>query len=78
MDVNAAHAAALEKFGTLSIQTGSAMVAQWKAEYLCMSNPFTLALPVGGYDLPGQARWRRSADAALVTLADLASGLPRR
>ena len=78
MDVNAAHAAALERFGSLAVQTGSTMLDQWKAEYLCMSNPFTLALPVGGYDFPNAPRWRRGEDAALVTLADLVAGLPRR
>ena len=35
LDVNAAQAMALEQFGTLSVQTGSAMLDQWKAEYLC-------------------------------------------
>jgi len=78
LDVNAAHGAALEKFGTLAVQTGSSMVDQWKAQYLCMSNPFTLALPVGGYDVPGAERWRRHKDAAMVSLADLVAGLPRR
>ena len=78
LDANTAHAAALERFGALSVQTGSAMLSQWKAEYLCMSNPFTLALPVGGYDVPGAQRWRRGEDAAWVSLADLVRGLPRR
>eukprot|EP00973_Karenia_brevis_P021497 2955455-Karenia_brevis.AAC.1 len=67
MDVNSAQAAALERFGTLSVQTGSAMLQQWKAEYLCTSNPFTLALPVGGYDVQGAERWRRSEDCLLYT-----------
>jgi len=78
VDVNTAQACALEGFDTLSIQTGSSMLAQWKSEYLCSSNPFTLALPVGGYDLRGAPRWRRPDDAAWVTLADLTAGLPRR
>jgi len=78
MDVNTAQANALEGFGTLSVQTGSTMLGQWKAEYLCTSNPFTLALPVGGCDMQGAPRWRRPKDAARVTLADLAAGLPRR
>ena len=54
------------------------MLDQWKAEYLCTSNPFSLALPVGGFDVQGSDRWRRSKDAAWVTLADLVAGLPRR
>eukprot|EP00973_Karenia_brevis_P037088 5113111-Karenia_brevis.AAC.1 len=43
-----------------------------------MSNPFTLALPVGGYDVLGAEKWRRAPYNARVTLADLTAGLPRR
>ena len=78
LDVNAAHANALERYGNLAIQTGSSMLDQWKAEYLCISNPFTLALPVGGYDIAGSEKWRRAPKDACVTLADLVTGLPRR
>ena len=78
IDVNAAHANALERYGNLAIQTGSSMLDQWKAEYLCTSNPFTLALPVGGYDVAGSEKWRRAHEDAFVTLADLVAGLPRR
>jgi len=78
VDVNAAHANALERYGTLAIQTGSSMLEQWKPEYLCMSNPFTLALPVGGYDVAGAEKWRRAPGDACVSLADLTVGLVRR
>ncbi len=48
------------------------------AQISCMASPFTLALPVGGYDAPGMERWRQPEEAAQVTLADLTRGLPRR
>ena len=54
------------------------MLDQWKPEYLCATSPFTLALPVGGYDVRGCARWRGPEDAPRVMLADLVRGLPRR
>ena len=54
------------------------MIDQWKSEYLCAAFPFTLALPVGSYDIRGQGKWRRDADAAEVTLEDCVRGLPRR
>ena len=79
-DVNASFVAAMGKFSSseLHVQTGSAMVDQWKPYYLGIAAPFTMSLPVGGYDVWGQPRWRRPADAARVQLADLVRGLPRR
>jgi len=77
-DVNASHAGALGRFGTLEVEMDSTMMHQWKADYLCATHPFTLALPVGGYDLKKEGRWRRPAEAARVGLADLVRGLPRR
>ena len=74
LDVNAAAFAAFERHGNLEIQTCSAMLDQWKAEYLCMSNPFTLAPPV----VNATDKWRRGRDDARVTLAELVKGLPRR
>ena len=82
VDVNLSQTNALGRFGTpegtLEVQTGSTMLDQWKPQYLCATSPFTLALPVGGYDVWGCARWRRPAETARVALADLVRGLPRR
>ena len=76
--VNASRNKAFGEFGDLEIKTGSDLIDQWKSEYLCSAMPFALALPVGGYDVRGQGRWRRSEDAAPVKLEDLVKGLPRR
>ena len=64
-DVNLGQANAFGKFGTpegtLEVQTGSTMLDQWKPQYLCATSPFTLVLPVSGYDVWGCARGSRDA-----------------
>ena len=77
-DENATRVAAFGEFSDVKIETGSDMIDQWKSEYLCAAMPFTLALPVGGHDIGGKARWRRPKDAAEVKLLDQVRGLPRR
>ena len=53
IDVNAAYSAAFGRFSertdnhSLYMQTASWMMYQWEPEYLCSTNPFTMALPVG-------------------------------
>ena len=78
LDPNASRGLALGGRAALHVQTGSTMLEQWKAEYLCTAAPFTMALPVGGYDLAREGRWRRPSSAPRVGLADLVVGLPRR
>ena len=77
-DEHATDTVAFSEFSDLKIETGSELIDQWKTEYLCTAMPFTLALPVGGHDVRGRARWRRPKDAAEVELLDLVRGLPRR
>ena len=77
-DEHATDTVAFSEFSDLKIETGSELIDQWKTEYLCTAMPFTLALPVGGHDVKGKARWRRPKDAAEVELLDLVRGLPRR
>ena len=77
-DEHATDTVAFSEFSDLKVETGSELIDQWKSEYLCSAMPFTLALPVGGHDVRGKARWRRPKDAAQVELIDLVKGLPRR
>ena len=62
----------------LEVQTGSELLDQLQPYYLSVAAPFTMCLPVGGYDVRGKPRWRRPETAAPVQLADLVRGLPRR
>jgi hypothetical protein len=48
-----------QKYQTLDIQTGSAMLTQFRPQYIGMAHPFTWPAAVGGVDVPGQDRWRR-------------------
>ena len=48
-----------QKFQTLDVQTGSAMLPQFRPQYIGMAFPFTWPAAVGGVDIPGQERWRR-------------------
>ena len=77
-DEHATDTVAFGEFSDMKVETGSELIDQWKSEYLCTAMPFTLALPVGGHDVKGRARWRRPKDAAEVELLDLVRGLPRR
>ena len=45
--------------GTLEMRTGSIMMSQFVPQYIGMAFAFTQPAAVGGYDLPGQDRWRR-------------------
>ena len=53
LDVNASRGQAFGEFSHLVVQTGSELIDQWKSEYLCAAMPFTMALPVGSYDIRG-------------------------
>ena len=57
--------AVFSRFGKFNIQTGTEMTPQFFPWYLGMAFPFTLPSAVGGYDVPGCARWRRPEDDAL-------------
>ena len=79
-DVEAQQLEALAKHRhqQLHVHTGSAMLDQWKPWYLCTAHPFTLVLPVGGYDIPRASGGRRPTQACKVSLADLVRSLPRQ
>lgn len=62
----------------LHVHTSSAMLDQFKPWYLCTAHPFTLTLPVGGYDAPRAPGGRRPKNAPKVSLSDLVRGLPRQ
>ena len=57
--VHEEHGNILARYQSLEITTGSTMMNQFHPAYLGMANPFTLPMALGGYDLPGQKRWRR-------------------
>ena len=50
------------KYQDLNIQTGSAMIDQFKPQYIGMANMYALPVAVGGVDFPGQDSWRRSLE----------------
>lgn len=48
-----------QMFQTLDVQTGSAILPQFRPQYIGMAYPFTWPAAVGSVDIPGQYRWRR-------------------
>ena len=59
--VHAEHSSILAKYQTLEVTTGGVMLNQFLPQYLGTAYPFTMPVAVGGYDVPGKARWRRPA-----------------
>jgi hypothetical protein len=53
------HGTVLSQYQNLEVQTGSVMMDQFRPQYLGMAYPYTLPAAVGGYDMPGQPKWRR-------------------
>ena len=47
------------QYGRLDITTGSVFLPQFHPQYIGMVHPYTIPIAVGGYDVPGQKRWRR-------------------
>ena len=48
-----------KQYGQFDITTGSVFLPQFRPQYIGMVHPYTLPIAVGGYDVPGQKRWRR-------------------
>ena len=48
-----------KQYGQFDITTGSVFLPQFQPQYIGMVHPYTLPIAVGGYDVPGQKRWRR-------------------
>ena len=48
-----------KQYGRLDIVTGSVFLPQFRPQYIGMVHPYTVPIAVGGYDIPGQKRWRR-------------------
>ncbi|CAE7860116.1 esrp2 [Symbiodinium microadriaticum] len=68
----------LSRYETFEIQTGSALLDQFRPEYLSLAFPMVFTRPVGGYDVAGKPKWRRADAEPGVTLHNLVCGLPRR
>ena len=49
----------LKQYGQFNITTGSVFLPQFHPQYIGIFHPYTLPIAVGGYDVPGQKRWRR-------------------
>ena len=47
------------QYGQVNITTGSTFLPQFRPQYIGMVHPYTLPKAVGGYDVPGEPRWRR-------------------
>ena len=50
-----------QRFENLDILTGSTMLSQLRPQYLGMGHPFAWPVAVGGVDILGHPRWRRSS-----------------
>ena len=48
-----------KQYGQINITTGSVFLPQFHPQYIGMVHPYTLPIAVGGYDVPGEKRWRR-------------------
>ena len=48
-----------KQYGQFNITTGSVFLPQFHPQYIGMVHPYTLPIAVGGYDVPGEKRWRR-------------------
>ena len=57
-DMHEEYKAIFGKYAALRIETGSALMPQFRPEYIGMSHCHSLPFAVGTYDVPGQKRWR--------------------
>ena len=48
-----------KQYGQFDITTGSVFLPQFRVQCIGMVHLYTLPIAVGGYDAPGQKRWRR-------------------
>ena len=58
-DLHEEHKHLFKQYGQFDITTGSVFLPQFRPQYIGMVHPYTLPIAVGGYDIPGQKRWRR-------------------
>ena len=69
---------ALERYGELHINTGRKEQMQFHSKYTSQGLPFVLPRMVSGPDYYPDKRWRRLADAPIVTPREFTGGFARR
>ena len=78
-EVEASRASAFSTFSELDLRTGSALLDQFQGSYIPRVFHMTLPWCVGGPDLRGRTRYRRSSeDAPALTLDEFTAMIPRR
>ena len=78
-EIEASHTSALARISTMSVRTGSNLLDQFQGEYIPRVFNLTLPWHVGGPDLVGRPRFRRSSkDAPALTLDAFTQMLPSR
>ena len=69
---------ALQRYGDLRVTTGSEFIRQWHSKYYSQVMPFVILRMVAGPDFYPQERWRRPADAPIVTSDEFTRGFAHR
>ena len=69
---------ALERHGELHIQTGDRLQSQWESKYFSQVMPFAIPRMCSGPDFRPDDKWRRHANAPVVTPQEFNRGIPRR